>query len=53
MKHELQVSLEHNWREQQMGQEQISAMTHDIKTPLATIKGNADLLRDTMGWDYT
>ncbi|HHY16431.1 MAG TPA: HAMP domain-containing histidine kinase [Firmicutes bacterium] len=47
MKDELQVSLEHKWREQQIRQEQISAMAHDIKTPLTIIKGNADLLKET------
>jgi signal transduction histidine kinase len=47
MKHELLVSLEHRWREQQTRQEQISAMAHDIKTPLTIVKGNADLLKET------
>lgn len=47
MKHELQISLEHRWREQQRRQEQVSAMAHDIKTPLTIIRGNADLLKET------
>ena len=47
MKEELQVSLEHQWRAQQMRQEQVSAMAHDIKTPLTIIKGNVDLLKET------
>ncbi|WP_195268666.1 HAMP domain-containing sensor histidine kinase [Eubacterium sp. 1001713B170207_170306_E7] len=42
----LKQSLEQQWREEQEKQEQISALAHDIKTPLTIIKGNSELLAE-------
>lgn len=42
----LKESLEQQWREEQEKQEQISALAHDIKTPLTIIKGNSELLAE-------
>jgi len=47
MKTELKVSLRQQWNLEQAKREQISALTHDIKTPLTIIKGNAELLSDS------
>lgn len=47
MKSELKHSLEQQWRMEQIKKDQTSALAHDIKTPLAIIRGNADLLNDT------
>lgn len=47
MKNELKQSLEQQWRMQQTKKAQMSALTHDIKTPLTIIRGNAELLRDS------
>ena len=35
------------WDAQQQKKEQLAALTHDIKTPLTVIKGNAELLAET------
>lgn len=39
-------SLERQWRMEAERQEEIAALTHDIKTPLAVILGNAELLEE-------
>lgn len=43
----LKESLENQWRMEQMKNEQISALAHDLKTPLTLVRGNAELLDDT------
>lgn len=48
MKNELKKSLEEQWNLEQLRREQISALAHDIKTPLTIVKGNAGLLEDTI-----
>lgn len=47
MKTELKQSLEKQWKSEQTRKEQISALAHDIKTPLTVIRGNAEMLNDT------
>ena len=47
MKIGLSESLRTNWREEEKKRNQISALTHDIKTPLSIIKGNSELLGET------
>lgn len=44
MRSSLKTSLEEQWKAEQLHKEQISALVHDIKTPLSIVKGNADLL---------
>lgn len=43
----LRDSLMENWKAEQDKQNQISALTHDLKTPLTVARGNADLLAMT------
>ena len=43
----LSESLRTNWREEEKKRNQISALSHDIKTPLSIIKGNSELLGQT------
>lgn len=43
----LRDSLMHSWQVEQEKQNQIAALTHDIKTPLTVIKGNTELLKQT------
>lgn len=43
----LSESLRTNWREEEKKRNQISALSHDIKTPLSIIKGNSELLGET------
>lgn len=47
MKTELKLSLEQQWNLEQAKKDQISALAHDLKTPLTIIKGNAELLSDS------
>lgn len=47
MKVGLSESLRTNWREEEKKRNQISALSHDIKTPVAIIKGNSELLGET------
>ncbi|WPJ90653.1 HAMP domain-containing sensor histidine kinase [Facklamia hominis] len=47
MKVRLSESLRTNWREEEKKRNQISALSHDIKTPLSIIKGNSELLEET------
>ena len=46
MGRELTNSLQSQWRMEQQRAEQIAALTHDLKTPLSIIQGNADLLAE-------
>lgn len=43
----LRESLMENWKAEQDKQNQISALTHDLKTPLTVAHGNAELLAMT------
>lgn len=47
LKNELRNSLKEQWNIEQSKKEQISALAHDIKTPLTIIKGNSELLIDS------
>lgn len=47
MRSTLKHSLENQWKAEQMRKEQISALSHDLKTPLSIVRGNAELLYDT------
>lgn len=47
MKKALNSSLKQQWESEQARREQISALAHDLKTPLTIIRGNAELLQDT------
>lgn len=47
MKTELKRSLETQWKIEQTRKMQISALAHDIKTPLTVVRGNAEMLNDT------
>lgn len=44
----LKESLLRQWKIEKGKQEQISALAHDIKTPLTIIKGNVELLGETV-----
>lgn len=46
MGRELTDSLQSQWRMEQQRAEKIAALTHDLKTPLSIIQGNADLLAE-------
>lgn len=46
MGRELTGSLQTQWRMEQQRTEQIAALTHDLKTPLTVIQGNAELLEE-------
>lgn len=47
MKDALRTSLAIQWDMEQQKQEQLTMLTHDIKTPLTIIKGNAELLAES------
>lgn len=47
MKSALKYSLEKQWDMEKSRKSQISALAHDIKTPLTIIKGNAELIKET------
>lgn len=47
MRTELAHSLQEQWHLQQQKKKQMSALAHDIKTPLTIVKGNAELLQET------
>jgi len=47
MRAALKESLEKQWKMEQTRREQVSALAHDIKTPLTVIHGNTDLLAET------
>lgn len=46
MKDALQDSLQKQWDMEMQRVEQLSALAHDIKTPLTVIRGNAELLEE-------
>jgi len=41
------ISLKEQWDKEQQKKSQLSALAHDIKTPLTVIKGNAELLAES------
>ena len=47
MRYALKDSLEQQWRAEQEKNRQMSALAHDIKTPLTIVRGNAELLSET------
>lgn len=47
MKNSLKIALEEQWLLEKQKKEQVSALAHDIKTPLTIVKGNAELLKET------
>lgn len=47
LKQALRRSLAEQWRAEKMRQDQISALAHDLKTPLTIVRGNTELLYDT------
>ncbi|SCN25021.1 Sensor protein CreC [Clostridium sp. N3C] len=47
MKTDLKRSLEMQWNIEQKRKMQISALAHDIKTPLTVVRGSAEMLKDT------
>ena len=47
LKQALRNSLAEQWRAEKMRQAQISALAHDLKTPLTIVRGNTELLYDT------
>lgn len=47
LKSELHQSLKQQWNSEQQKKNQMSALAHDIKTPLTVVKGNAELLSET------
>ena len=47
MKNALGDSLKKQWDLEQTRREQISALAHDVKTPLTVVRGNAELLAET------
>ena len=48
MRDNLKKSLEQQWTAEQVRKEQIAALAHDLKTPLTVIRGNVDLLEETI-----
>lgn len=48
LKQALKNSLAEQWQADKLRQEQISALAHDLKTPLTIIRGNTELLYDTI-----
>ena len=47
MKIALSDSLRENWIQEENKRSQISALTHDLKTPVSIVQGNAELLKET------
>lgn len=47
LKFALSASLKEQWNTEQQKKSQLSALAHDIKTPLTVIKGNAELLAES------
>lgn len=47
MKSALSQSLERQWSLERSRRDQISALAHDIKTPLTIVRGNVELLSET------
>ncbi len=46
LKQALRISLAEQWQADKLRQDQISALAHDLKTPLTIIRGNTELLYD-------
>lgn len=46
MKDALKISLQQQWEAEQSRNRQLSALAHDIKTPLTVIRGNAEILTE-------
>ncbi len=47
MKEALKIALNNQWNLEHARREQISALAHDVKTPLTVVRGNAELLAET------
>lgn len=47
MRTALKASLEQQWKTEQDKSRQMFALSHDIKTPLTVVRGNAELLSET------
>lgn len=47
LRNELKKSLKSQWKAEQGRREEISALAHDVKTPLTVVRGNAELLAET------
>lgn len=47
MKRDLEGSLDARWRAEEARKRRIAALAHDLKTPLAVVKGNGELLLET------
>lgn len=47
MKETLKESLKKQWDMEDMRRRQISALAHDVKTPITIVRGNAELLTET------
>ena len=47
MRSALKTSLEQQWKMEQDKNRQMSALAHDIKTPLTVVRGNSELLAET------
>ncbi|MCR4691124.1 MAG: HAMP domain-containing histidine kinase [Lachnospiraceae bacterium] len=47
LRSELKTSLETQWKAEAEKNRQMSALAHDIKTPLTVVRGNAGLLQET------
>ena len=47
LKNALKKSLEEQWDAEQTKNRQLSALAHDIKTPLTVVRGNAELLTES------
>lgn len=47
MKDKLKIAMQEQWAAEQRQREQIAALSHDLKTPLTVVMGNADLLLET------
>lgn len=48
MKQALKQSLTEQWKTEKMRQDQVAALAHDLKTPLTIVRGNVELLYDTI-----
>ncbi len=47
MRYALKTSLQRQWETEQEKSRQMSALAHDIKTPLTVVRGNSELLFET------
>ena len=47
LKTDLQSSLTEQWAMEQQKKQQLTALAHDVKTPLTIVRGNAELLLET------